>query len=110
MQAEADRQLARFRADPGNRGRVLETGLWKYSRHPNYFGEAVMWWAIFLIAAEDPSNLWTLLSPILMTFLLLQVSGVAMLERTISDRRPEYASYIQRTSAFVPWFPKKRGP
>lgn len=102
-----DWQLTRFKADPHNRGKVMDRGLWRYTRHPNYFGEAVMWWGIFLIVLEDLSNAWTIISPIVITFLLLKVSGVVMLERTITRRRPEYADYINRTNAFIPWFPKK---
>ncbi len=84
----------------------MDKGLWKYTRHPNYFGEAVMWWGIFLIVLEDLTNVWTIISPILITFLLLKVSGVVMLEKTIVKRRPKYAEYQRRTNAFIPWFPK----
>lgn len=105
----ADLQLARFRADPANRGRVLDRGLWAWSRHPNYFGDALAWWGIFCVAAATPAARWTVFAPALMTFLLLRVSGVTLLERGIRKRRPEYADYVARTSAFVPWFPKRRG-
>lgn len=105
-EAVADVQLARFRADPQSRGRVLDTGLWRYSRHPNYFGNAVLWWGLGLFAVA--AGAWpALLGPLLMTVLLLKVSGVALLERDIADRRPAYANYIRRTSAFVPWFPRR---
>jgi steroid 5-alpha reductase family enzyme len=100
-----DRQLARFKSDPASRGRVLDTGLWRYTRHPNYFGDALQWWAFGLLglAAGAP---WTLLSPALMTFLLLRVSGVALLEKDIAGRRPAYRDYVERTSAFFPWPPR----
>lgn len=103
----ADLQLARFKANPDNKGKVLNSGLWRYSRHPNYFGESVLWWGLFLIAVSVPNGLWTVFSPILMTTLLLKVSGVAMLEKTITERRPKYRNYIESTSAFIPWPPKK---
>lgn len=104
----ADWQLARFKADPGNRGKVLDKGLWCYSRHPNYFGEAALWWGYFLIAVAAGAS-WTLFSPVLMTFLLLKVSGVALLERDIGERRPAYRDYVARTSAFFPWIPRDTG-
>lgn len=104
----ADVQLARFRSDPANRGRVLDSGLWAWSRHPNYFGDALTGWGIFCVAAATPAARWTVFAPALMTWLLLRVSGVALLERNIGERRPEYAEYVARTSAFLPWFPKRR--
>jgi steroid 5-alpha reductase family enzyme len=101
----ADWQLARFQANPANRGRVLDAGLWRYSRHPNYFGDACVWWGLYLVAAS--LGAWaTILSPLAMTFLLLKVSGVSLLESTIVERRPEYAAYIRRTNAFVPGPPR----
>ena len=105
-EAVGDWQLAAFKADPGNAGRVMDRGLWRYTRHPNYFGDACVWWGLWLIAAAGGAW-WTVVGPLLMTTLLLKVSGVAMLERTIVKRRPEYADYIARTSAFVPWFPRR---
>jgi steroid 5-alpha reductase family enzyme len=102
LEGVADAQLARFKADPANRRRVLDRGLWRYSRHPNYFGECCVWWgfACFGLAA---GAWWSAASALLMTYLLLRVSGVGLLERTIADRRPAYAEYVRRTSAFVPW-------
>jgi steroid 5-alpha reductase family enzyme len=97
----ADRQLAAFRADPASHGRVLDRGLWRYSRHPNYFGEFCVWWGFFLIALATGAW-WTLISPLLMSLLLLRVSGVTLLEKDIGDRRPGYAAYIARTNAFFP--------
>lgn len=105
VEAIADRQLEAFKADPGSRGRVLDSGLWRYSRHPNYFGNAVLWWGAYLIAVAG-GGAWTVFGPVLMTFLLLKVSGVTLLERDIEERRPGYADYVRRTSAFVPLPPK----
>jgi len=96
-----DEQLKRFKENPANQGRVLDTGLWSLTRHPNYFGECLIWWCYFLFATAT-GGWWTILSPVLMTFLLLRVSGVALLEKDISMRRPAYASYIKRTNAFLP--------
>lgn len=109
LEAVADLQLSRFRADPSQRGRVLDRGLWRYSRHPNYFGDAVVWWGIWLVACSAPWGFWTIVSPALMTFLLLRVSGVALLERGLARSKPGWAEYAARTSAFVPW-PPRRGP
>lgn len=103
-EALADAQLARFRGDERNRGRVMDQGLWRYSRHPNYFGEACVWWGLWLLAP----TWWTLVSPLLMSFLLLRVSGVALLEQDIADRRPEYARYLATTNAFFPGPPRKQ--
>ncbi len=108
FEALADWQLARFKAEPANRGRVMNKGLWAYSRHPNYFGESLMWWGLFLIALATPNGWWALISPVVITFLLLKVSGVALLEKDIVERRPEYREYLETTSAFIPWFPKQK--
>lgn len=102
FEAVADAQLARFRADPHNRGQVMTRGLWRYSRHPNYFGECCLWWGLWLLAAAGGAW-WTVVSPLLMTLLLLKVSGVTLLEQDIALRRPGYAEYMRRTPAFVPW-------
>lgn len=102
-----DWQLSRFTADPANRGGVLDTGLWRFTRHPNYFGEATLWWGFFLLAVAAGAA-WTVFAPLLMTFMLLKVSGVALLEKDIGERRPAYRAYIERTSALVPWPPKHR--
>lgn len=108
LEAVGDAQLARFKADPANRGRVLDTGLWRYTRHPNYFGDALLWWGLFLIAVSVPGGWLTVGSPLLMTFLLVRVSGVALLERGLVRTTPGYADYVRRTSAFVPWLPARR--
>ncbi len=107
-EAVADWQLTRFRENPSNRGKVMDRGLWSWSRHPNYFGDALMWWGLGLIGVAAAPLWWLLLSPAAMTILLLRVSGVALLEETIAERRPAYADYIRRTSPFVPWPPKPR--
>ena len=101
-----DWQLARFKADPANAGRVMDQGLWRYTRHPNYFGNACIWWGFGLIAVAGGAW-WALLSPLLMTFLLLKVSGVSLLEQDIGERRPKYADYVARTNAFIPGPPRK---
>ncbi len=107
FEAAADAQLRRFKASPGHRGKVLDTGLWRYTRHPNYFGDALLWWGLYLMAASARGGWRTLASPALMTFLLLRVSGVTLLERGLRSSKPAYADYAARTSAFLPWFPKR---
>ncbi|HKX98205.1 MAG TPA: DUF1295 domain-containing protein [Steroidobacteraceae bacterium] len=97
----ADRQLARFLSEAGNSGRVMDRGLWRYSRHPNYFGECCVWWGLYVIAA-GAGGAWTVFAPVLMTFLLLRVSGVTLLEKDIVERRPAYRAYARRTNAFLP--------
>jgi steroid 5-alpha reductase family enzyme len=101
-----DHQLGRFKAQPENRGKVLESGLWRYTRHPNYFGDATAWWGLYVIAASTPGGWLTLLSPALMTLLLLRVSGVTLLEKGLTASKPGYQAYIARTPAFFPWFPR----
>jgi steroid 5-alpha reductase family enzyme len=105
FEAVGDYQLARFKADPNNRGQVLDSGLWRYTRHPNYFGNFTLWWGFFLLAVAAGAP-WTIVSPILMSLLLLKVSGVALLEKDIGERRPAYAAYIRRTNAFFPGPPR----
>ncbi len=101
-----DWQLARFKADANNQGKVMNRGLWAYTRHPNYFGDALLWWGLFLIALATSPGWWVIISPILMTTLLMKVSGVALLERTLAQTKPGYEDYVRRTNAFIPWFPK----
>jgi len=103
-----DAQLAAFKADPDNKGKVMDRGLWRFTRHPNYFGDFCIWWGVFLVAAETVPGRYGVIGPLVMSFLLLRVSGVAMLEKTIGKRRPGYAEYIARTSAFFPRPPKRR--
>jgi steroid 5-alpha reductase family enzyme len=105
FEAVADAQLAAFKTRPESQGRVMDRGLWRYSRHPNYFGEACIWWGLWLLAAASGAW-WTIISPLLMTLLLLRVSGVTLLERDIVDRRPGYREYAARTNVFVPGPPR----
>jgi steroid 5-alpha reductase family enzyme len=101
----ADWQLARFKAQPGNKGQLLSTGLWRYTRHPNYFGDALQWWGFYLLAVSAGG--WaTMFSPVVMTLLLRYVSGVRMLEKSSMAQKPGFAEYAARTNAFFPWFPK----
>lgn len=106
FESVGDWQLARFKADPDNAGRVMDRGLWRYTRHPNYFGDFCVWWGLYLIAAAGGAW-WTIGSPLLMSFLLLRVSGVTLLEQTIVERRPDYAAYQARTNAFFPGPPRR---
>ena len=100
-----DYQLARFKSSGSASGKVMDQGLWRYTRHPNYFGNALIWWGLFLVAAST-ATIWLIISPLMITFLLLKVSGVALLERSLAGRSAEYRDYIQRTSSFIPWPPK----
>jgi steroid 5-alpha reductase family enzyme len=110
FESVSDWQLARFKADAANRGKVMNRGLWAYSRHPNYFGESLVWWGIFLIALSTPNSGWTVISPLVITAVLLKMTGIPLMEKTIADTRPGYRDYIRRTPAFIPWFPKKDNP
>jgi len=105
FESVGDYQLAKFKSIPDSRGKVMDRGLWRFTRHPNYFGNAMIWWGLFFVAATW-STVWLVISPIFMTFLLVKVSGVALLERNLAGRSEEYRDYIQRTSAFIPWPPK----
>jgi steroid 5-alpha reductase family enzyme len=107
FEAGGDLQLARFKGKPENKGKVLDTGFWKYTRHPNYFGDSAVWWAYGLFAIAAGAYL-TVLGSILMTLIIIRVSGVSLLEKTLKTDKPEYADYIRRTSAFFPMPPKKR--
>ena len=101
-----DAQLARFKADPTNEGKVMRSGLWRYTRHPNYFGDACVWWGVGIVAQAVTGTWWALLGPLVMNILLLRVSGVALLERSLRKRKPDYAEYVRTTSAFVPRPPR----
>lgn len=105
VEAVGDAQLAAFKAEPANRGRVMDRGLWSWTRHPNYFGESLLWWGVGIVALTSPAMAWTLAGPALLTFLLLRVSGVSLLERQMSERAG-WREYAARTSAFVPWPPR----
>lgn len=107
FEAGGDFQLARFKSNPENKGKVLDSGFWKYTRHPNYFGDATVWcaYALFCIAA---GKYWQIIGSIIMVLLIIKVSGVALLEDTLKDTKPKYREYIETTSSFFPWFPKKK--
>ncbi len=106
FEAIGDDQLKHFKANAANKGKVMDQGLWRYTRHPNYFGDALLWWGLWLIAVSTPYGLMTIFSPVLMTLLLLKISGVSLLEKTLTKSKPGYESYIRRTNAFIPWLPK----
>lgn len=111
FESVGDAQLGRFRADPANKGKVLDTGLWRYTRHPNYFGDTLTWWGIWLVAADIAPwvALASVIGPVFLTFTLTRWSGKALLEKGLHKTRPGYADYVQRTSGFIPWPPKIRG-
>jgi steroid 5-alpha reductase family enzyme len=104
FEAVSDYQLARFKSDSQRQGKLLTSGLWHYSRHPNYFGDTMQWWGFYLLAAAS-GYWWTIFSPVIMTLLLLRVSGVTLLEKTMKTR-PGYEEYIRTTNAFIPWIPR----
>lgn len=106
FEAGGDYQLAQFKKNPENKDKVLNSGFWKYTRHPNYFGDATVWvaYALFCIAS---GSYWQIIGTIIMVLLIIKVSGVAMLERTLKDTKPAYREYIEKTNSFIPWFPKK---
>ena len=101
-----DFQLAKFKSNPENKGKVLNTGFWKYTRHPNYFGDSSIWWGYGFICIAASSYI-PALGSILMTALIIKVTGVALLEKSLNDTKPQYREYIEKTSSFIPWFPKK---
>jgi len=106
FEAGGDYQLMRFKQNPKNKGNILDVGFWKFSRHPNYFGDSAVWWsyAIFSIAS---GCYWQIIGSIIMTLLILKVSGVSLLEKSLKDTKPLYRDYIKKTNSFLPWFPKK---
>ena len=105
FEAIGDAQLARFTKDPANKGKLMQSGLWAYTRHPNYFGEVALWWGIWLIALAVPNGVFTIVGPLTITFLILYVSGIPMLEIKLEEN-PEFAEYKRRTSKFLPWPPR----
>ena len=107
FEAGGDFQMARFKANFANKGKVMDKGFWRYTRHPNYFGDATVWWAFGLFSIAAGSYL-PLIGSLLMTLLLLKVSGVSLLERTLKETKPQYSDYIKKTNSFLPWFPKKQ--
>jgi len=106
FEAVGDWQLARFKADPANHGKVMDRGLWRYTRHPNYFGDFCVWWGLYLVAAAGGAW-WTVVGPLLMSALLIRYSGAGLLEKTIGSRRPGYDDYARRTNGFFPGPPTK---
>jgi len=102
-----DHQLAQFVKNPANKGKTMNVGLWRYTRHPNYFGDSCLWWGLGLIALETQYGVWGLVGPVIITYLLTQVSGVPMLEKAMLKSNPHYKDYMATTSAFIPWPPKK---
>jgi steroid 5-alpha reductase family enzyme len=106
FEAGGDYQLWSFRKNPGNKGKVLDTGFWRYTRHPNYFGDSAVWWAYAIISIAAGSY-WQIIGSVIMTLLIIRVSGVAMLEKTLVTSKLQYQDYIRKTSSFLPWFPKK---
>ncbi len=110
IESMADWQLKQFLADPANKGRIMNRKLWRYSRHPNYFGEALIWWGLFLVVLSTPRSLWTIISPVLITYTLLKLTGVSLMEETQFADNPEYQKYIRQTSPFIPWFQKRSRP
>jgi steroid 5-alpha reductase family enzyme len=108
FEAVGDEQMRRFKADPANEGEVMDRGLWRYTRHPNYFGDFCVWWGLWLVALTAGATWWTAVGPLVMSVLLIRISGAALLEKDIGDRRPGYADYIRRTSGFIPLPPRRR--
>ncbi|MFM8955413.1 MAG: DUF1295 domain-containing protein [Actinomycetota bacterium] len=108
FEAVGDAQLAKFKRDPANKGLVMDQGLWRYTRHPNYFGDSCVWWGLGLIAAETSNGVYGLVGPVVMTILLVKVSGVAMLDRSLLKRKPGYENYVATTSGFFPRPPRRR--
>ncbi len=103
FESVGDAELARFIKNPNNKGKLLQSGLWQYTRHPNYFGEVTMWWGIWLIAISVPSHFFSIIGPITITVLILKVSGIPLLEKKMAEN-PDFAEYKRKTSMFFPWF------
>jgi steroid 5-alpha reductase family enzyme len=112
FESVGDWQLARFKSDPTNSGRVMDRGLWRYTRHPNYFGDFLVWWGFYFLALAAGSPWWSVVGPFVMSVLLMRVSGVTLLEKSLKDRKQGYAEYVARTNAFFPWWPGQapKGP
>ncbi|MBV07592.1 MAG: hypothetical protein CMN21_00055 [Rubinisphaera sp.] len=106
FESVGDWQMARFKSNPDNKGQVLNTGLWRYTRHPNYFGDFCVWWGFWIISISAGGPYWTILSPIVMSIFLMYVSGVTLLEKDLKESKPKYEEYIQRTNAFFPGLPQ----
>lgn len=108
FESVGDAQLAKFKRDPANQGKVMNQGLWRYTRHPNYFGDFCVWWGLGVIAVETSIGIYGLIGPVVMTILLVKVSGVAMLDRSLIKRKPGYEEYVATTSAFIPRPPRRK--
>jgi len=108
FESVGDWQLARFRSEASNKGSVLNRGLWRYTRHPNYFGDFCVWWGLFIVSLQHGAPVWSVVGPILMSILLLKFSGVGLLEKSLKKSKPDYAEYVAATNAFFPWLPRKR--
>ena len=106
FESVGDWQLARHKANPANAGQVLDTGLWRYTRHPNYFGDFVVWWGLYLIAVANSGAWWTVIGPIVISVFLMRVSGVTLLEKSLKQTKPQYGEYMSRTNAFFPGLPR----
>ena len=102
-----DRQLSRFKSDPTNEGRVMDGGLWRYTRHPNYFGDFLVWWGLYVLSLTAGGHWWSVVGPLVMSALLLKVSGVTLLEKSLKVRKEGYVEYVARTNAFFPWWPRR---
>lgn len=107
FESVSDAQLASFKSNPANRGKVMARGLWRYTRHPNYFGECLIWWGLFVIAMADLHLWWTVVSPVIVTVVLLKMTGIPLTEKLLVEKRPGYDHYIHTTPAFFPWIPKR---
>ena len=107
FEAVGDFQMARFKANPANQGKLFSEGLWRYTRHPNYFGDFLVWWGLTLLAFAGGAPWWIVVSPLTISFLLIRVSGVSLLEKSLKHRTPGYEEYMRRTSSFFPWPPKQ---
>ena len=108
FESVGDWQLARFKAEPAHQGMIMDRGLWRYTRHPNYFGDFCMWWGLFLISLGSWVELLFVFAPLLMTYILIRGTGQRMTDRRMTASRPQYADYVARTSGFVPLPPKRR--
>ncbi len=108
FESVGDEQMRRFKARGDSKGQVMDEGLWRYTRHPNYFGDFCVWWGLWLVALGAGGTWWTVIGPLVMSFLLIKGSGAALLEKDISERRPQYREYIERTSGFIPLPPRRR--
>lgn len=106
FESVGDYQLSKFKSNLDNKGKVLDTGLWRYTRHPNYFGDAAIWWSFGLFSMASGAY-WHIAGSLIMTYLIIKISGVSLLERSLNDAKPQYRNYMSKTSAFFPWFPKK---